>query len=95
MPAGDEEKRVRTMFLTYQAEDSDADTFMIVVGSIAENFRGVQLVEFQDDTVFADGADPMETLHELVTSAGRLTPEQRGELAQFSARLNEWQGDES
>lgn len=82
------------MFLTYEAEDDAADTFMVVLGSIAENFRGVRVVEFQDDTVFSDGEDAMAALHELV-SAAPLTAEQRRQLEEFSEALADWSGEES
>lgn len=90
----DHEARVRTLFLTYSADDDAAETFMIVLGSIAENFRGVEIVEFQDDTIFADGEDAMTALHAMATSS-RLTAEQQSILDDFSQKLSTWEGDES
>lgn len=89
-------KRIRTMFLTYEAEDDDADTFMVVVGSIAENFRGIRLVEYQDDTILSDDDDEFDlisTMHAITTKDEHLTEEQRKELEAFSKRLNEWRGE--
>lgn len=89
-------KRVRTMFLTYEAEDDDADTFMVVVGSIAENFRGIRLVEYQDDTILSDDDDEFDlisAMHAITTKDEHLTEEQRKELEDFSKRLNEWRGE--
>lgn len=83
------------MFMTYEAGDDAAETLMIVLGSVAENFRGVEVVEFQDDTVFEDGEDAMAVLHELATSAARLTPEQQQQLEEFSRALGDWDGGES
>lgn len=84
------------MFLTYEAEDDDADTFMVVVGSIAENFRGIRLVEYQDDTILSDDDDEFDlisTMHAITTKDEHLTEEQRKELEAFSKRLNEWRGE--
>jgi hypothetical protein len=93
---GDETKRARTMFLTYEATDGAAETFMVVIGSIAENFRGVEVAEFQDDTVFTDdGEDAMAALHRVATAEGRLTDEQREELDRFKVALSAWEGEES
>ena len=90
MTGDEDEAKVRTMFVTYQATDDAADTFMIVVGSIAENFKGVELLEYQDDSVFMDGAIAMDTLHEMLTADSRLTGEQQRLLDEFSESLNEW-----
>jgi hypothetical protein len=89
----EQEKKVRTLFLTYEADEDTADTFMIVLGSIAENFRGVDVVDYQDDRLFAEDRDPKETLHELMTS--RLSNEQRQELEAFASQLQNWEGEES
>jgi hypothetical protein len=88
----DDEKKVRTMFITYEADDDSAETFMIVFGSIADNFRGIKVVEFQDDTIFADGENAMTALHDMATSKSRLTPEQQQLLDEFSSQLSEWEG---
>jgi hypothetical protein len=88
-------KRLRTLFLTYEAEDSAADTFMVVLGSVAENFRGIEVVEYQDDTAFAEDEDAMATLHRLATGAERLAPEQQAELDAFVRALGEWDGKEA
>lgn len=88
----DEEKQVRTLFLTYSASDDAAETFMIVLGSISENFRDIDVIEFQDDTVFADGENAMTALHEMATNKSRLTPDQLLILDEFSQKLNEWKG---
>lgn len=90
----DEDKKIRNMFITYEADDDSADTFMIVIGSIAENFRGVIVVEYQDDSVFTDGAATLSSLHEMVTAATNLTPEQKQALDDFTQSLNEWDGSE-
>lgn len=90
----EEEPKVRTLFLTYEAKEQDADTFMIVIGSIAENFRGVEVVEFQDDSMFTEDEDPRVRLHEMVTAATRLTESQKMELDEFAARLAQWDGDD-
>lgn len=77
--------------MTYQADDDDAaDTFMIVLGTVAENIRGVKVVEYQDDTVFADGQDVMDVLHAVTTGEERLTAAQRAELEDFAGRLKAW-----
>lgn len=91
----DDGRRVRTAFLTYQATDEDAEVFMVVLGSVAENFRGVELVDFQDDTVFAEGEDPMVLLHSMATDEGRLTGDQLRQLREFGEQLAEWRGEES
>lgn len=87
----DEETRLRTAFFTYEAGDDAADTLMVVVGSVLENFRGVRLVEYQDDTVFAEGEDPMTVLHQMATAKERLTPEQREELESFTQAIQAWE----
>jgi hypothetical protein len=92
--AGDE-KRVRTTFLTYEADDGAAETLAIVLGAVVENFRGVTVLEMQDDTLFADALDRREALHELVTSRERLTDAQRETLEEFAAQLSAWDGSES
>lgn len=91
----DQDRKVRTLFLTYEADDESAETFMVLLGMVAENFKGVKVVEFQDDTVFADGTDAMAALHEMATSAGRLTDYQRRQLEEFGEALNGWDGSES
>ncbi len=91
----EEETKVRTMFITYEAGDDAADTFMILVGMVAENFQGVKLVEFQDDTVFAEGTDAMALLHRMTTEEGRLTDDQRQTLEEFAQQLSAWEGGES
>jgi hypothetical protein len=96
-PEHDDEKRVRSLFITYESTDDDADTFMVVLGSIAENFKGVHLVDYQDDTLFAEGepVDAMSVLHQLSTAETRLTPQQREELESFTQQLSQWNGDPS
>lgn len=91
-----EDKKLRTMAMTYEATQDDADTFMVVMGSIAENFRGVELHDFQDDSIFdeEDKATIAATLHRMHTKEDRLTEEQRAELDSFTRKLNEWTGDE-
>lgn len=93
MSSGDEE-RIRTLFITYESNQDSADTFMIVLGSIAENFRGVKVVEYQDDSLFEDNTDMVEVLHQMRTKEERLSKEQRAELKKFTETLNEWTGDE-
>ncbi len=88
------DKKLRTMYLTYEADDAVAETLVVVLGAVAENFRGVEVVEIQDDTLFAEGVDAREVLHELVTSDGRLTPEQRSAIAAFGQAVAEWDGTE-
>lgn len=89
------EERIRILFLTYSADDDAADTFMVVLGSVAENFRGVTVVEYQDDTVFAEDEGAMAVLHKLATGAERLTESQQAELKAFTLALGEWEGGES
>lgn len=91
----EEEKRIRTLFLTYEGDNDSADTFMVVLGSVAENFRGITVIEYQDDTVFAEDEDAMAVLHKLATGAERLTPSQQAELKAFTLALGEWDGGES
>lgn len=86
--------RVRTLFMTYESDDDTADTFMVVLGSIVENFRGVKLVEYQDDTIFGEKIDMTELLHEMTTKAP-LTKEQQRELDSFTAALANWDGEDS
>lgn len=92
-----EEKKLRTMAMTYESTQDDADTFMIVMGSIAENFRGIKLHDFQDDSIFdaEERASIAATLHRMRTRGDHLTDEQRAELDNFTRSLNEWKGDES
>ena len=90
--AGDE-KRVRTTFLTYEADDGTAETLAVVLGAVVENFRGVTILEMQDDSLF-DGADPRDALHEMVTSGDRLTDGQRKTLEDFAQQLSAWDGSE-
>ena len=82
------------MFLTYEADDGAAETLAVVLGAVAENFRGVNVLEMQDDTLFADEPDPREALHEMVTSGDRLSDDQRRTLAEFAEALSDWDGSE-
>jgi hypothetical protein len=90
----DEESRLRTMFITYEAGDDAAEVFMVVMGSIIENFKGVSLVEYQDDTVFADGGEAMGALYEMAARRP-LTEEQRSALDSFTEQLEGWTDGES
>lgn len=86
------EDKIRTLAFTYQADDQHAELFAVVMGCVAENFRGATLHEVLDETVLGDRDDrgALEVLYELVTSDGRLTEEQREELEDFGRRLNDW-----
>lgn len=86
--------RVRTLFVTYESDDDTADTFMVVLGSIIENFRGVKMIEYQDDTIFGEKIDTMELLHDMTTRAS-LTQSQQEELDRFTTALSAWEGEES
>lgn len=93
---GQGDKKLRTMAMTYEATQDDADTFMVVMGSIAENFRGVTLVDYQDDSIFdeEERADIALTLHRMRSKGGHLTEEQQAELDSFTRTINEWTGDD-
>lgn len=90
--------KLRTMVITYGATDEDAETFMVVLGSVAENFRGVELHEFVDETILEDAGDDrgaIDALYARMTAEGRLSREQREQLERFSEELREWAGGET
>ncbi len=90
------EDKIRTLIFTYQATDEDAEVFTIVMGSVAENFRGAKLHEVVDETVLGDGDDrgAVDALYQTLTREGRLTDEQRTLLDDFGQQLREWRGDD-
>lgn len=85
-------EKMRAMTFTYEAGDEEAEVFAVVMGSVAENFRGVTLHEIVDDTVFHDRDDhgAVDALYEVLTREGRLTDKQRAQLAEFSDALRDW-----
>lgn len=89
-------EQMRAITFTYEASDEDAEVFAVVLGSVAENFRGVDLHEVVDDTLFQDRDDrgAVDALYAALTAEGRLTDEQRGQLERFGEELREWRGDE-
>jgi hypothetical protein len=77
-----------------EATDEYAELFSVVVGSVMENFAGVRVVEYIDDTFLTDPdrADALAALHETLTGDDRLTAEQRTELEEFRRKLEEGDG---
>lgn len=87
---------MRTIVVTYEADDANAEVFVVVLGSVAENFRGVTIHEVLDETIFDDRDDhgAVDALYSLLTQEGRLTEEQRTQLERFGEELREWSGEE-
>jgi hypothetical protein len=87
---------MRHVVFAYEADDENAEVFLIVLGSVAENFRGVTIHEVVDETILGDGDDrgAIDALYQLITSEGRLTEEQQGQLERFGDELREWRGEE-
>lgn len=90
-----EEPRLRTWVVAFEADDGTAEVAAVVVGSVLENFRGLRLAEFQDETALGDnpGATAVDVLHEVLTSR----PLSRGQLELVRELVNdieEWNGDE-
>lgn len=90
------DRELHTCFMTFEADAETRDMFYMVVGSIAENFRGVSLVEFQDDTILGEAPEHVTSaMYKMATSESRLTEEQREEIERFSRTVAEWTGDET
>lgn len=90
----DPEEGLYTCFMTFEADEETRDMFYMVMGSIAENFRGVHLIEFKDDTHFQETPlAVLEAAHNMKKMKSRLTDDQQRELEEFSRKLNDWTGD--
>jgi len=87
---------MRHIVVAYEANDENAEVFVVVLGSVAENFRGVTIHEVVDETIFDDRDDhgAIDALYQLLTSEGRLTADQRGQLERFGDELREWRGED-
>lgn len=85
---------MRTMVFTYEADDEEAEVFAVVMGSVAENFRGVTIHEIVDETIFDDQDDhgAVDALYASLTAAGRLSADQQKLLEEFGEQLRAWGG---
>jgi hypothetical protein len=84
------------MVFTYEADDDEAEVFAVVMGSVAENFRGVTIHEVIDETIFDDQDDrgAVDALYASLTAAGRLSPDQQRLLEEFGEQLRAWGGED-
>ena len=90
--SADGERSLRTWVIAFEATDGAAEVAAVVVGSVLENFRGVTMAEFTDETALAGpaGSEAVDVLHEVLTSRP-LTPEQARSVKEFVDDITTWE----
>lgn len=86
------EPRLRTWAIAFEATDEAAEVAAVVVGSVLENFRGVTMAEFVDETAFAEetGSEAVDVLHQVLTSRP-LSQEQLASVKEFVKDIEAWE----
>lgn len=83
--------RLRSFVFTFTADDEATEVFSIVLGSVAENFRGIHNISFESDDMFEDQSDLAEFLYNIRHDSQVLSKDQLQVIEDFTASLNDWE----
>jgi hypothetical protein len=86
----------KTWVIGFTADDPRvAEDAAVVVGMLLDNFRGLIMKEFTDESALAErGGEAVDVLHAVLTADRRLSGKQRSEIEHFVAAIEEWETSE-
>lgn len=90
-PEDNDSPRLRSFVFSFTANEEATEIFSIVLGSVAENFRGIHNISFESDDMFEDQSDLAEFLYNIRHDSQVLDKDQLKTIEDFTASLNDWE----